>query len=202
MDIQALKTRLIPLLQKWWSTFLLLPFIGYFIHQVYRAFRFNIFFAISYDFPFPVNAVHFLLKNFSLIVHEAGHTFFSIMGSRFITILGGSLFEILLPLLIVAYAWYYGNKYGIQFSLFYLGFSLIDVAIYAADAGARQLPLIGGLSKESHDWYNMLNDLNILEADIVIGIIISVLGMTCYLIALFVPLFHKNYRSSEINLDI
>ncbi|MEX0823792.1 MAG: hypothetical protein WD008_05345, partial [Balneolaceae bacterium] len=55
------------LLRKWRVTLLLLPFIIYHLHQAYWVLRFNIFFTISYDFPFPISLENFLVKNFLLI---------------------------------------------------------------------------------------------------------------------------------------
>ena len=164
------------------------------------ALRYNIFFAISYDFPFPISIIHLFVRNFVLIVHEAGHTFFSLLGSRFITILGGSLFQIILPALILIYFWYNRQKIGIQLSLFLLGFSWFDVAIYAADGSSRQLPLIGGLGNEAHDWYNLLNSMNALEHDMLFAIVFVAAGLICYLIALVLPLFFKQYKT--VNLDM
>ena len=187
-------------LRKWWCSLLILPLAYYTLHQIYWALRYNIYFSISYKFPFPVNIIYFLLDNLVLIVHEAGHTFFSIFGIRFITILGGSLFQLLLPFAILVYFWFRTNRTGIQLSLFYLGFSWLDVAIYAADAGQQQLPLIGGLSREYHDWMNLLSDMNLLHRDEWFGTAFAILGAVCYLLSIFAPLAIKNYEHVELNI--
>lgn len=192
----------IEILQKWWTSLLFLPFIMYSIHQCYRVLRYNVFFSISYDFPFPVSWVHFLLDNFLLIVHEAGHTFFSIFGSRNITILGGSLFEILLPIMVFAFTWINQLKKGMPFALYLVGFSFMSVAFYAADGSARQLPLIGGLGKESHDWYNLLSQWNLLDQDDTIAMLIAFMGCFCYFWALLIPAFFKKYEQVNIDLKI
>lgn len=190
------------LLKKWGCSLLLMPLVLYSIHQVYRTLHFNIFFAINYDFPFPINIITFFVDNFLLIVHEAGHTFFSVFGFRTLTILGGSLFQILLPAFILGYCWFNNQKMGIQLSLFLTGSSFIDVAFYAADALKRQLPLIGGLPKEAHDWYNLLSQWNLLEYSHVIGIIIASLGIICYLLALLVPIFYQEYEHVDLDLNL
>lgn len=200
MNTDTLKKTGWKILGKWWCSLLLLPFVFYTVHQMYWTLRFNIHFAISYNFPFPVNFINFLTDNFLLITHEAGHTFFSIFGSRTITVLGGSLFEILLPVIIFAYTWYNRKKIGMQFSLYLVGFAFLQVAYYAADAGARELPLIGGLSKESHDWSNLLSWWNILDHDITVGVILAAIAVICFVAALLVPAFFKTYE--EVNLDI
>lgn len=200
MDTENLQSFIKKVLLKWWASFLILPFVIFSTHQVYQAINFNIFTAINYDYPFPLGIVHFFVDNFLLIVHEAGHTFFGILGVRFITILGGSLFQILLPLAIFTYCWVNRKDIGMQFSLCLVGYSWFDVAIYAADGGARQLPLIGGLGKESHDWYNLLIQMNALESDITFAIIFVAIGILCYLIGLLIPSFYREYK--EVNLDL
>ncbi|WP_234571890.1 hypothetical protein [Rhodohalobacter sp. 614A] len=190
------------ILKKWWVSVLLIPFIVYQLHQAYWTLNFNIFFSISYSFPFPVNVEKFLVSNFLLIVHEAGHTFFSIFGSRIITILGGSLNEILLPLLIVIFTIF--NRYikGTQFALYLLGSAWFSVAFYAADGGQRQLPLIGNLGKESHDWYNLLRHYNILEADASFALTFVIIGSLVYIAALTVPVWLERVDNIDLDLDL
>lgn len=202
MDITRIKSFLLPLLKKWWCSFLLIPFVIYSLHQAYWTLRFNIFFSVTYETPFPVNFIHFILDNFLLIVHEAGHTFFSVFGLRTITILGGSLFEVLLPILIFVFTWVNQKIIGMQLSLYMVGFAFIQVAFYAADGGNRQLPLIGGLPKESHDWYNLLAGWGLLESDITIGIVLVVTGAFCYMAALLVPLYFEKYEEVSLDLEV
>lgn len=202
-----MKTRLYnintrAILSQWWFSLLLVPLVIYSIHQTYWTLRFNIFFAITYDFPFPVNFVHFLIRNFLLIVHEAGHTFFSVLGNRTITILGGSLFEILLPAMILIYFFINRKKTGIQFASYLTGFAFLDVAAYVADAGARQLPLIGGLPKEAHDWHNLLYRWDALEYDLNVATVLAVTGGIFFMVALLYPFCYKKYNEVDIKLDI
>jgi hypothetical protein len=189
-------------LKKWWASLLIFPFVIYSVHQIYWALNYNIFFAVNYDYPFPLNFVNFFVDNFLLIVHEAGHTFFGFLGVRFITILGGSLFQIMLPSAIFAYFWINRQAFGMQFSLCLVGFSWLDVAGYAADGGARQLPLIGGLGKESHDWYNLLVHIDALEHDITFALAFVAVGIACYLWALLIPLSRKNYTEVDLELNL
>lgn len=157
---------------------------------------------MTYEFPFPINFIHFMLDNFLLITHEAGHTFFSIFGISTITILGGSLFQILLPLMIFSYTWFNQMRTGMQFALYLVGFACIDVAFYAADGAARQLPLIGGLPKEAHDWHNLLSRWGLLESDGTVGIILVVTGGVCYLAAVLIPAIYRKYESVDIALEL
>ncbi|NGP87945.1 hypothetical protein [Fodinibius halophilus] len=202
MDKQNITRAAKSFLKRWWASLLILPFIIYSLHQIYWAIQYNIFFAVNYDYPFPLNIVNFFVDNFLLITHEAGHTFFRIFGVRFITILGGSLFQIILPVVIFAYFWFNKKRIGMQFSLVLVGFSWLDVAGYAADGGARQLPLIGGLGKEAHDWYNLLVKMNALEHDITFALCFVAMGIICYLWALLIPLLPEQPKEVSIDLDL
>lgn len=202
IDRHQLKDHFITFLKRWWASLIMLPFMLYSIHQVYWALNYNIFFAVNYSYPFPLDIFYLFVDNFILIVHEAGHTFFGLLGNRFLTILGGSLFQVLLPLAIVLFFWINRKYIGLQFSFLLLGFSWLDVASYAADASARQLPLIGGLGKESHDWYNLLARMNALEYDLTYGLTFIAIGVACYLVATGIPLFYGNYKSVDLDLQL
>ena len=92
---------------------------------------------------------HFI-DNLDLIVHEAGHWIFLPFG-EFMHVLGGSLFQCVFPLIYVAY--FYLRRYYFSGSmlLFWTGANLVNVSVYAADAQAMALPLLGGDSV-MHDW--------------------------------------------------
>jgi len=190
------------LIRKWWLSAVLIPFIIYHLHQAYWVLRFNIFFSISYSFPFPINMEHFLIDNFLLIVHEAGHTFFGILGNRTLTILGGSLNELILPCILIVF--FVINRYykWTQFAIYFLGSAWLSIAFYAADAGQRQLPLIGNLGRESHDWGNLLTRWNLVEYDTQIAAVMVAAGFLCYLAALLIPLFFYKTEQIELDLDI
>lgn len=202
MNSEKIKEQAVTFLKKWWASLLLLPFMIYSLHQIYWALNYNIFFAVNYSYPFPLSIVYLFVDTFLLIVHEAGHTFFGLLGFRVLTILGGSLFQILLPLAILGYCWINRKYLGLQFSYLLVGFSWLDVATYAADGSARQLPLIGGLGKDSHDWYNLLVRMNALEYDLTIAIIFIVFGVLCYLLAIFVPFFYQTHKQVDLDLSL
>jgi hypothetical protein len=124
---------------------------------------------------------------FDLIIHEAGHFFFRFFG-RFMMIAGGSLLQLLLPALFVFQGVYWSNKLGTQLALLLLGQNFVDVSVYAADAQARALPLIGNLGPESHDWHNMLAMLGWLEHTALIAGAIYAMAFVCWGLMLLVPL--------------
>jgi hypothetical protein len=103
-----------------------------------------------------------LLHNINLPFHEFGHLFFSPLGT-FWRILGGSLFQILLPLLPLVYftVWQRDN-FSASLMLWWSAQNFIDVAPYIADAQLRALPLTTG-NDDSHDWWNLLSMTGTLD---------------------------------------
>tara|TARA_R110002096_G_scaffold28336_9_gene85927 strand:+ start:2201 stop:2809 length:609 start_codon:yes stop_codon:yes gene_type:complete len=188
-------------LKKWGLSILLVFFSWFIIKQFWWALRFNIFFAVSYDHVIGFNAIYFLMDNLTLIIHEAGHTILGIFGWRFLTILGGTLFQLILPLLIVNYGWRNRKFFITQLALFWLGFSWFDTAAYCADAFHRQLPLIGNLPKTAHDFFNILNSLNLLEHYKSIAWALYALGMIICVFAVLWPLFIPK-ETEHISLDL
>lgn len=110
-----------------------------------------------------------LFDTAALVIHEAGHVFFSPFG-RFIGIAGGTLMQVLLPGLLAWHFWRHRYRFGVQVSLLWLGHNLINISVYAADARARQLPLLGG-NVHHHDWWNLLRMTNLLPYDQAIGLL-------------------------------
>ncbi len=95
--------------------------------------------------------------------------------------------QIILPSII---AWYFFRNYyrlGVQLSLLWLGQNFINISVYAADARARVLPLLGG-NKVSHDWHYMLSELNLLEYDKSIGFLFLGCAIIIFITAILMPL--------------
>jgi hypothetical protein len=96
-----------------------------------------------------------------LPIHEAGHLFFMPFGTVMM-FLGGSILQILLPLLWFALAARQRSAVA-PFPLFWVGENLMDVSLYLRDAPVRQLPLLGG-HRSGHDWFNILSRWDLLGA--------------------------------------
>ena len=116
---------------------------------------------------------HFI-DGVDLIIHEAGHVIFMPFG-EFVSIAGGSLFQLIVPAAFVAYFFQRGQFYSAAIVLFWLGQSMLNVAVYAGDAQALQLPLIGG-EDSIHDWNYMLDRLGMLQSTRAIGLVIRLCG--------------------------
>jgi hypothetical protein len=100
--------------------------------------------------------------------HEAGHTLLLPFGS-FLHILGGSLGQLLVPLAVAIAFLRQGNPFAAAFGVWWLGTSCVDLAPYIADARARVLPLLSGVTGqedwEGHDWYQLLSRTGTLAWD-------------------------------------
>lgn len=91
----------------------------------------------------------------NLPFHEYGHIFFRPFGTLWM-LMGGSLFQILVPLAPLCYfvVWQRDN-FAASLMLWWSGQNCLDVSPYVADAPTRLLPLIPGID-DAHDWWNVL----------------------------------------------
>lgn len=103
------------------------------------------------------------MHNVNLPFHEFGHVLFIPLG-EFMTILGGSLFQIMMPLICtLVFIFKQKDTFAASITFWWVGQSFIDLSPYIADARDRALPLIGGLGEEAHDWGNLLTMMNLLN---------------------------------------
>jgi hypothetical protein len=119
-----------------------------------------------------------LLHGSILIFHEAGHVLFMPFG-EFMMVLGGSLFQLMVPLFFVGYFLHRGDRYSAAFTALYLAASMHNLSVYIADARAGDLPLLGG-ERSNHDWTFLLIEMNMLQRDIAIGRFVHNLAMTVF----------------------
>jgi hypothetical protein len=108
----------------------------------------------------------------NLVFHEAGHILFLPFGS-FMTSLGGSLTQVLIPLACMAtFIVKTRDLFAAALALWWAGENLVDMAPYVADARALQLVLLGGhtgAEVEGHDWEAILGALGWLPYDVALG---------------------------------
>ena len=126
------------------------------------------------------------LDNVHLIIHEAGHIIFLFFGD-FVSIAGGTLLQLIIPILFIGYFYLRGEYFSASLLLFWLGSSLMNVYVYAADAVAMQLPLLGGHAV-IHDWNYMLGRLDVLDHTSFIANSIRILGILTILAATYFSL--------------
>ena len=108
----------------------------------------------------------------NLIFHEAGHVLFSPFG-RFMTVLGGSLFQVLVPVVCAIAFLRQKDAFAAAVCTWWAGQNLLDLAPYIADARALQLVLLGGhtgAEVEGHDWEYLLTALGWMQHDRTLGL--------------------------------
>lgn len=119
------------------------------------------------------NRSRFLFLDFvNLIIHEGGHFFFSWFGNT-IMILGGTLGELLVPLLCAAYFFWQREATGFAFSSFWFFENFPYIGTYMADARSASLPLVGS---EESDWTILFSQWGLLAQDQKIGGVVRTLG--------------------------
>src|SRR5260370_9695445 len=92
------------------------------------------------------NRSGFLFLDYAnLIIHEGGHFFFSWFGET-MHILGGTLGELIVPLLCAAYFFFQRETAGFAFSIFWFFENFPYIGAYMADPRTSALPLVA-----SHD---------------------------------------------------
>jgi hypothetical protein len=120
-----------------------------------------------------LNHSGFLILDYvNLIIHEGGHFFFSWFGET-IHILGGTLGELIVPLLCAAYFFWKRETTAVAFSLFWFFENFPYIGTYMADARTASLPLVG--SDES-DWTILFGQWGLLQQDQKIGGAMRALG--------------------------
>ncbi|WP_374349800.1 hypothetical protein [Chitinimonas sp.] len=146
------------------------------------------------------DAAESFLHGVNLAFHEFGHLLLRPFG-EWLTFLGGSLLQCLLPLIIVVvFLLRERQPFSASVALWWAGQNLIDVAPYIGDARAMSLPLVGEWHEEMielralrHDWRNLLEPLGLLAWDHRLAALAHFLGSgvimlswawgACYLLA-------------------
>lgn len=119
---------------------------------------------------YPGDPLHTtLFDGISLGFHEIGHVVFGWTGSRLLTVAGGTIFELGIPLVAAGYLLFkQRDPFGATVCIFWLGTALWHTAAYVGDARAQALPLVspfGPVDVDSHDWTYMLMRFGMLSRD-------------------------------------
>ena len=113
-----------------------------------------------------------------LPIHETGHLLFRPFG-EFMMVAGGSLFQVIMPALFVCYFLWQRSWYSAAIVLMWVGQSIINVYVYAADAVVMQLVLTSGFTGSEgsfHDWNYLLSTLGLINSTKAVAGIIRLLG--------------------------
>lgn len=131
------------------------------------------FLSIAYD---PMQGS--FLDNVDLPIHEFGHLLFRPFG-EFMMVAGGSLFQVIMPLIFVGYFAWRRQFYSCAIVSLWVGQSILNVYVYAADAVVMQLVLTSGFTGSEgsfHDWNYLLTATGLLSSTKIVAGIIRLLG--------------------------
>jgi uncharacterized membrane protein YtjA (UPF0391 family) len=138
----------------------------------------------AYDLAHPGRGT--LLDGVDLAIHETGHLVFNPFG-EFIGFAGGTMFQLIMPLLFVGYFWRQGDRHAASVVLWWVAQNCGNIATYVADARAQELPLVGG---GEHDWAYLLgatghlsHDQGIAHAVRAFGVVLLVVSTVWGLVA-------------------
>jgi hypothetical protein len=137
-----------------------------------------------------------------LPVHETGHLLFRPFG-EFMMIAGGSLFQIIMPLVFVGYFWWNAKYYSAGIVLFWVGQSILNVFVYASDAVVMQLVLTGGMTGSEgsfHDWNYLLTATGLINLTRTVANIIRLLGTLTIIAAGIWAVYYSIYPQDETGL--
>ncbi|MEJ7624030.1 MAG: hypothetical protein WKF34_08540 [Pyrinomonadaceae bacterium] len=118
------------------------------------------------------------LDNVDLPIHETGHLIFRVFG-EFMGIAGGSIFQVLVPAIFVGYFVWQQSYYSAAIILLWVGQSILNVWVYAADAVVMRLLLTSGMTGAEggfHDWNYLLTETGLIGSTRTVAGLIRFLG--------------------------
>lgn len=122
------------------------------------------FFALFLVYAASRRGEGLIIDNLNLVVHEGGHALFGWFGYM-PGLLGGTSFQLLVPLMLACYFFVQRQAPGFAFCLFFFFENFLGVATYMADARTMALPLvtIGDPEFVTHDWHAIFSSVGLLE---------------------------------------
>ena len=114
----------------------------------------------------------YVLDSANLAFHEAGHPLFGMISYR-LTVYGGTLAQIMFPLLVLGSFCRQRATFSCAFAVLWLGENLFNISVYMGDARTRILPLVGN---GEHDWTEIFSRWGVLDWDTGIAGLVRALG--------------------------
>src|SRR5262245_48148156 len=130
-----------------------------------------------------------------LPIHETGHLLFRPLG-QFMSVAGGSLFQIILPAVFVGYFIWNEKYYSAGIVLFWVGQSILNVFVYANDAVVMQIVLTSGLTGSEgsfHDWNYLLTETGLINSTRTVANVIRLLGTLTIIAAGISAVYYSLY---------
>lgn len=140
-----------------------------------------------------------IIGSVNLVIHEAGHFIFMFLG-EFMHVLGGSLTQILIPIIFAGYFFLQRDIFSGGIISMWVGQNFVEVSRYAGDAVFQRLQLLGG-DGVIHDWNWLLSTTHLLKYTSLISNIIYGLGMSILIAGILISLseiFKLSLNQKEI----
>ncbi|CAN5596990.1 hypothetical protein BH10ACI1_BH10ACI1_26340 [soil metagenome] len=134
-----------------------------------------------------------------LPIHETGHLLFRPFG-EFLMIAGGSLFQVIIPAIFVGYFVWNKKYYSAAIILFWVGQSILNVFVYAADAVVMQIVLTSGLTGSEgsfHDWNYLLTSTGLINSTKTVAGLIRLLGTLTIVAAGITAIYYSIFPQTE-----
>ena|SRR5690349_16914980 len=139
------------------------------------------------------------LDNVDLPVHEFGHLLFRPFG-EFIMVAGGSLFQVIFPAIFAGYFVWQRSFYSAAIVLFWVGQSILNVWVYAADAVLMQLVLTSGFTGSEggfHDWNYLLTTTGLIGSTQIVAGLIRLTGSLVVITAGVLSIYYSLFSTDE-----
>jgi hypothetical protein len=137
------------------------------------------------------------LDNVDLPIHEFGHLLFRPFG-EFLMVAGGSLVQVIFPTVFVGYFIWQRSWYSAAIVLFWVGQSILNVWVYAADAVVMQLVLTSGFTGSEgsfHDWNYLLTATGLLSSTKIVAGIIRLAGTLVIITAGVLSVYYSVFNT-------
>jgi hypothetical protein len=115
----------------------------------------------------------YILDSANLVFHEAGHPFFGLLLGERITVYGGTLGQLVFPIVATISFWWRREALSFALCAAWLFENFWNIARYMADARVQMLPLVG---TGEHDWTEIFSRWHVLQRDTGIAGFVSLLG--------------------------
>ena len=139
------------------------------------------------------------LDNVDLPIHETGHLLFRPFG-EFLMIAGGSLFQVIFPLVFAGYFAWRRQFYSAAIVMLWVGQSVLNVWVYASDAIVMQLVLTSGFTGSEgsfHDWNYLLTATGLLDSTKGVAKVIRFVGTFTIIIAGISAVYFSFIKNDE-----
>ena len=131
-----------------------------------------VFYGVFFLYAAADSSGFLILDHANLMFHEAGHVVFSWAG-YYTRILGGTLGEVIVPLVCALVFVRRGETTAVAFCTFWFFENFLYIATYMGDARRSALPLVGG---DESDWTILFSHWGVLGDDRAIALVTRAVG--------------------------